>query len=126
MGTLILTCSPTTPAMLKIVSIFSIITVSVPSLTWNVTSIDDYKSEMGKTKEPEDLMLQGLSWDLDVICEKNEVDDQDEWLNLGGGGVEWDLTVLCSANKEDPDILYLEGESWTLNVVCSKSSDDYD
>ena len=42
-----------------------------------------------------------------MICDKNEVDNQDEWLNLGGGGVEWDLMVLCSANKEDPDILNL-------------------
>ena len=51
---------------------------------------------------------QGLSWTLDVICDKNEVDNQDEWLNLGGGGgLEWDLMVLCSANKEDPDILNL-------------------
>ena len=94
------------------------------SQTWNVTSIEDYKSEIEKTKEPEDLVLQvkeiknpsflikfyhqGLSWTLDVICDKNEVDNQDEWLNLGGGGgLEWDLMVLCSANKEDPDILNL-------------------
>ena len=52
-------------------------------------------------------LFQGLSWDLGVICDKNEVDNQDEWLNLGGGGVEWDLVVLCSANMEDPDILHL-------------------
>ena len=51
---------------------------------------------------------QGLSWDLDVICDKNEVDNQDEWLNLGGDGGEWDLMVLCSANNEDPDILHFE------------------
>ena len=44
---------------------------------------------------------------MDVICDKNDVHNQDEWLKLGGGGVEWDLMVLCSANNEDPDSLDL-------------------
>ena len=60
------------------------------------------------TISPNNVYLKGLGWDFNVLCEKNEVDNQDEWLNLGGSGVEWDLMVLCSANKEDPDILNFE------------------
>ena len=59
------------------------------------------------------------------MCEKNQVDNQDEWLNLGvrkfgffyeyltgifkQGQLDasWDIMVLCSANSEDPDILHL-------------------
>ena len=32
---------------------------------------------------PNNVYLKGLGWDFNVLCEKNEVDNQDEWLQLG-------------------------------------------
>ena len=35
------------------------------------------------TISPNNVYLKGLGWDFNVLCEKNEVDNQDEWLRLG-------------------------------------------